>query len=70
VLAGSAAPLLSWDTAAQLTRFAVLDSQPGHPQVPRPSGSATGVDRELCVTMARHLACPTVHNELQVWRYR
>jgi hypothetical protein len=64
------APLLSWDTASQLTWFAVLDSQPGHPRVPRPVGSATGVNRELCVTMARHLACPTVHNELQVWRYR
>jgi outer membrane protein assembly factor BamB len=66
----AAAPLLSRDTAPLLTWFAVLDSEPGQPQVPRPVGSAAGVNRELCVTTAGQLACPTVHNELQVWRYR
>jgi outer membrane protein assembly factor BamB len=56
--------------ATTLTWFAVLDGEPGHLPVPRPVGSAAGVNREQCLTAARHLACPTVQNELQVWRYR
>jgi hypothetical protein len=60
------APVLSWDSAAHETWFAVLPDGPGQP---RTVGSATGVNPQLCLAVAHHIACPTLRSELRVWRY-
>jgi hypothetical protein len=68
---GQAGParVLSWDTTAHVTWFAVLPDEPGDPHPPRPVGSAAGINPQLCLAVAHHIACPTVHDELRIWRY-
>jgi hypothetical protein len=62
------APVLSWD-AAHVTWFAVLPDEPGDPHPPRAVGSAAGINPQACFAVTHHIACPTLHNELRVWRY-
>jgi outer membrane protein assembly factor BamB len=66
---GQAPPplLLSRDTPSLRTWFAELPTGTTTPLV---LGSVPPVQRPQCAAAAGYLACPTVHNELQVWRYR
>jgi len=63
------APVLSWDTTTHETWFAVLPDGPGQPRPPRPVGSVIGINPQLCLAVAHHIACPTLHSELRIWRY-
>ncbi len=66
---GQAPPplLLSRDVPSLRSWFAEL---PPGAAAPRLLGSVAPVQRDQCTVDGRYLACPTVHNELRVWRYR
>ncbi|MEN3304350.1 MAG: hypothetical protein V7603_552 [Micromonosporaceae bacterium] len=67
---GGQQPLVLARTTADLrTWFAVVDPAVPHPVI-RTLGGAGGVLDEECLAFDGYLACPTVHNRLQVWRYR
>ncbi len=59
--------LVARDVSGLRTWFGVLD--PARPGV-RPLGWAWGLQRSQCLARLGYLACPTVHDLLQVWSYR
>lgn len=59
--------LVGRDTGGLRTWFAVLD--PAGPAI-HPFGWVSGVQTGQCEYGDAYLACPTVGNQLQVWRYR
>jgi PQQ-like domain len=58
--------LVARDSQGLRTWFAALD--PGAPAL-HPLGWAWGVQISQCEYRDAYLACPTVHNELRLWRY-
>jgi hypothetical protein len=60
--------VLTRDAPDLRTWFGVLDPAAPHPVV-RALGWGRGVLRDGCSATGGYVACPTVHNELQVWTY-